>query len=142
RDGEGLLGAAGGRVFWRGEDFWPVPVQGHGGGAEGAGGLAHDGGAHDPVVAVGVAGGDAAELVPGGLGCLGVVDGGVLGGGGAGQGPEFQQRAGGAGAVQVAVGDDGAVVGAFGAAVVGVEVLDEGGAGGPQGDGPGGGVAV
>ena len=43
--------------------------------------------------------------------------GGLPGGGVAGQRAEFQQRAGGGGAVQVPVGDDGAVVGAAGAAV-------------------------
>ena len=67
---------------------------------------------------------------------------GLLCGGGAGQRPEFQQRAGCLGAVQVAVGDDGAVVGALRAAVMGMEVLDELGAGRPQRDGPGSGVAV
>ena len=96
----------------------------------------------DPVVAVGVVGGEAAELVAGQLGGLAVVVRGLLFGGGAGQRPEFQQRAGRARAVQVAVGDDGAVVGALGAAVVGVEVLDELRAGGAERDGPGGGVAV
>src|SRR5712691_5121813 len=64
------------------------------------------------------------------------------GGGGCGPGARVPAACGGAGAVQVAIGDDGAVVGAFGAVVVGVEVLDEGGAGGPHEDGPGGGVAV
>jgi hypothetical protein len=29
RDGDGLLGAAGGRVFWRGEDLGPVAAEGH-----------------------------------------------------------------------------------------------------------------
>jgi hypothetical protein len=67
---------------------------------------------------------------------------GLLCGGGAGQRPEFQQRAGCLGAIQVAVGDDGAVVGALRAAVMGMEVLDELGAGRPQRDGPGSGVAV
>src|SRR5260370_353018 len=34
RDGDGLLGAAGGRVFGRGEDLGPVAAGQHGGGAE------------------------------------------------------------------------------------------------------------
>jgi hypothetical protein len=42
-----------------------------------------------PVVAVGVVGGEAAELVPGQLAGLAVVIGGLLFGGGAGQRPEF-----------------------------------------------------
>jgi hypothetical protein len=48
RDGEGLAGAAGGRVFRGLEDLGPVPVQGHRGGPERAADLAHDRGAHDP----------------------------------------------------------------------------------------------
>ena len=79
----------------------------------------------DAVVAVGVVGGDPAELVAGELGGLAVVVRGLVRGGGAGQRPEFQQGAGRGRAVQVPVGDDGAVVGAFGAAVVRVQVLDE-----------------
>jgi len=94
------------------------------------------------VVAVRVVGGDAAELVPGQLGSPGVVAGGLVSGGGAGGRPEFQQGAGCLGAVQVAVAEDGAVVGAFGAAVVGVEVLDELCAGLAERDRPGGRVAV
>ena len=94
------------------------------------------------MVAVGVVGGDAAEFVAGGLGGLLVVGGGLLRGGVAGQGCEFQQRAGRGRAVQVAVGDDGAVVGAAGAAVGGVQVLDQLRAGLPERDGPGAGVAV
>ena len=94
------------------------------------------------MVAVGVAGGDPAELVAGQLGGLAVVVRGLLFGGGAGQRPEFQQRAGRGRAVEVAVGDDGAVVGAPGAAVVRVQVLDELGAGGAQRQRPGIGVAV
>jgi hypothetical protein len=70
------------------------------------------------VVAVLVVGGEAAELVPGQLGGLAVVVGGLLFGGGAGQRSQFGQRAGCARAVEVAVGDDGAFVGALGAAVV------------------------
>jgi hypothetical protein len=66
----------------------------------------------------------------------------LLAGGGAGERAEFEQRARCGGAVQVPVGDDGTVVGAFGAAVVGVQVLDEGGAGGAQRDRPGVRVAV
>src|SRR5215831_14612427 len=51
---------------------------------------------------------------------------GLLGGGVAGERSELQQRRRrGGGAVQVAVGDDGAFVGAAGAAVGGVQVLDE-----------------
>jgi hypothetical protein len=49
-DGEGLLGAAGGRVGGRGEDLGAVPVQCHRGGTERAADLAHDRGAHDAVV--------------------------------------------------------------------------------------------
>lgn len=99
-------------------------------------------GAGDAVVAVGVVGGEAAELVAGQFGGLGVVRGGVVRGGGGSQRAELEQRPGCGGAVEVAVGDDGAVVGALGAAVGGVQVLDEPGAGGAEGDGPGGGVAV
>ena len=124
------------------QDLRAVPVQGHRGGAERAADLADGGGALDPVVAVGVVGGEAAELVPGQFSGPAVVIGGLLCRGGAGERPEFGQRAGCARAVEVPVGDDGAVVGAFGAAVVGVEVLDEPGAGGPERDGPGAGVAV
>ena len=47
----------------------------------------------DAVVAVGVVGGEAAELVAGEFGGLRVVRGGLLRGGGAGQRPEFQQGA-------------------------------------------------
>jgi len=70
------------------------------------------------VVAVGVVGGEAAELVADQLAGFAVVVRGLLFGGGAGQRPEFGQRAGRARAVQVSVGDDGAFVGALGAAVV------------------------
>jgi len=70
------------------------------------------------VVAVVVVGGEPAELVPGQLGGVRVVRGDVVAAGVAGQRPEFGQRSGGARAVQVPVGDDGAVVGALGAAVV------------------------
>src|SRR5260370_29305313 len=63
-------------------------------------------------------------------------------GGGAGEWPELQQRARCLGAVEAAVADDGALVGAFGPAVVRVQVLDELRAAGPERDGPGGGVAV
>ena len=120
----------------------PLPVAGHGGGPERAADLARGGGAHDAVVAVSVVGAGPAEFVPGEFGGLGVVRGDLLWGGGGGQRPEFQQRFGGGGAVQVAVGDDGAVVGAAGSAVVRVQVLDELGAGGAERDGPGAGVAV
>jgi len=44
------------------------------------------------VVAVGVAGADPAELVPGQLGGLGVVRGDLLAGGAGGQRPELEQR--------------------------------------------------
>jgi hypothetical protein len=54
----------------------------------------------------------------GGLGGLAVVVCGLLAGGGAGERAEFQQRARCLGAVEVPVGDDGAVVGALGAAVI------------------------
>ena len=141
-DGEGLLGAAGGRVLRRGEDLGPVPVQGHGGRAERAADLAHDRGAHDAVVAVGVVAGDAAELVAGQLRGPGVVRRGLLAGGVAGQRPELGAGCGRAGAVQVAVGDDGAVVGAVRPAVGWVQVLDELGAGGAQRDRPVRGDAV
>jgi hypothetical protein len=70
------------------------------------------------VVAVVVVGGEAAELVPGQLGGLAVVVRGLLFGGGAGQRSQFGQRAGCARAAEVPVGDDGAFVGALGAAVV------------------------
>ena len=123
------------------EDLGPVPVQRQGGGAERAANLAQGGRALDPVVAVGVVCGEAAELVAGQLGGLAVVRGGLLGGGVAGWRPEFQQGAGGGRALQVPVGDDGAVVGALGAAVVRVQVLDELCPGGPEWDGSGAGVA-
>ena len=124
-DGDGLLGAAGGRVVGRGEDLGPVPAQGHRGRAERAADLAGGGGAGDAVVAVGVVGGEPAELVPGQLGCLLVVRGGVRGGGAGRQRAELEQWCRGGRAVQVAVGDDGAVVGSVRAAVVRVQVLDE-----------------
>jgi hypothetical protein len=103
--------------------------------------LAGDGGAGDAVVAVGVVAGDRAELVFCQLGCLCVVRGGLVNGGGGAQRAEFQQRFRRGGAVQVPVGDDGAVVGVLGAAVVRVQVLDELCPGGPEWDGPGAGVA-
>src|ERR1022692_2327503 len=71
-----------------------------------------------------------------------VVCGDLLGGGGGGQRAEFQQQSGGGRAVEVSVGDDRAVVGALGAAVVGVQVLNELRAGLAERDGPGCGVAV
>ncbi|HTQ92006.1 MAG TPA: hypothetical protein VMK84_21175, partial [Streptosporangiaceae bacterium] len=76
------------------------------------------------------------------LGGLLVVGGGLVRGGVAGERAEFEQRAGGGRAVEVAVGDDGAVVGAAGAAVERVQVLDQLRAGVPEREGPGGGVAV
>jgi hypothetical protein len=48
----------------------------------------------DPGVAVGVVDGETAELVPGQLAGLAVVIRGVLVGGGAGERPEFLERAG------------------------------------------------
>jgi len=71
--------------------------------------------------------------VPGELGGLLVMRADLAGGGVAGQRPDLEQRPGGGRAVQVAVGDDGAVMGAAGSAVRGVllpvaENSDEGGA--------------
>ena len=129
-------------MLGRGEDLRPVAGQRHGGRAQRAADLAHGRGAHDPVVAVGVVAGDLAELVAGGLGGLLVVRGGLVRGGVAGERAEFQQRAGGGRAVEVAVGDDGAVVGAAGAAVERVQVLDQLRAGCAEREGPGAGVAV
>ena len=117
-------------------------VQRHRRGAERAADLTQGGGALHAVVAVLVVAGEAAELVPGQLGGLAFPVRGLFPGGGAGGRPGLQQRARCLGAVQVAVGDDRAVVGAFGPAVVGVQVLDELGAGGSERDGPGSGVAV
>ena len=85
------------------------------------------------MVAVGVIGGEAAELVAGQLAGFAVVVRGLLFGGGAGERPEFGQGAGRGRAVQVPVGDDGAFMGALGAAVVRVQVLDELGTGGAPG---------
>src|SRR5262249_29446087 len=136
-DGDGLLGAAGLGVLRELQDLGPVPVQGHRGGAQRAADLAHGGQAPDPVVAVMVVSGEAAEVVAGQLGGAAVVVLGLPAGGGAGERAEFQQRARCAGAVEVAVGDDGTVVGALGPAVVRVQVLHEGGAGGAQRDRPG-----
>ena len=114
------------------EDLRAVPVQGHRRRPQRAADLAGDGGAGNAVVAVFVVAGDPAELVAGGFIGLRVVRGGLFRGGVAGQRTEFQQGAGRGRAVQVAVGDDRAVVGALGAAVVRVQVLDELGAGGPE----------
>ena len=75
------------------------------------------------MVAVGVVSADRSELVLCQLGCLGVVRGGLLSGGSGGQRPELKQCLGRGRAVQVAVGDDRAVVGAAGSAVVRVQVL-------------------
>src|SRR5258708_6046704 len=99
-------------------------------------------GAGDAVVAVGVVAGVAGQLVPGELGCLLVVGGHVLGWRAGRQRREFQQRRGCLRAVQVAVGDDGALVGAAGPAVVRVQVLHQARAGPAQRDGPRVGVAV
>jgi hypothetical protein len=87
------------------------------------------------LVAVGVVAGDLAELVAAEFGGLAVVRGRLLGGGVAGERSEFEQGAGDR-AVEVAVGDDGAGVGAAGSAVGGVQVLDQLGAGLPERDGP------
>src|ERR1035441_2124947 len=111
RDGEGLLGAAGLGVFWRGEDLGPVPVQPHRRRPEGAADLAYGGRALDAVVAVFVVAGDPAEFVAGGLGGFCVGRGGLFRGGVGVDWPEFQQGAGRDRAVEVAVADDGAVVG-------------------------------
>src|SRR5579875_2275534 len=118
------------------QDFRAVPVQGHRRRAERAADLPCGGGAGDAVVAVGVVAGEAAEFVAGGLGGLRVMLRALLRGGGAGQRPELEQGAGGARAVEAAVGDDRAGVGAPGAAVVGVQVLDELRARGAQRGGP------
>ena len=142
RDGDGLLGAAGRRVLGRGEDLGPVAVEFHRVRAERAADLAHDRGAHDAVVAVGVVAVIRPSLCRAELGGLLVVGGGLLGGGVAGQRPEFQQRAWGGRAVQVPVGDDGAVVGAAGSAVEGCRSWIELGPGLAERDGPGFGVAV
>ena len=88
------------------------------------------------MVAVGVVAGDAAELVAGEFGGLAVVAGDLFARRAGGERPEFQQRAGGYRAVQVPVADDGAVVGAFGAAVVWVQILDQLRAGGAERRGP------
>ena len=76
-------------MLGRGEDLRPVAGERHGGRAEGAADLAHGRGAHDPVVAVGVVAGDAAELVAGQLGGLLVMRADLAGGGVAGQRAEF-----------------------------------------------------
>jgi hypothetical protein len=142
RDGDGLLLAAGWRVPGRGEDLGPVAVQGHGGGPQRAADLPHDRGAGDAVIAIGVVAGDPAELVAGGLGGLLVVGFGLFRGGVAGQRAELEQCAGCCRAVEVAVGDDGAVMGPAGAAVGRVQVLDQLRPGQAQRHRPGPGVAV
>jgi hypothetical protein len=141
-DGDGLLGAAGGRVAGRGEDLGAVAGERHRFRAELAADFAHDCGAGDAVVAVGVVGGVPAELVPGEFGALLVVGGGLLGCGAGRERAELQQGRGCARAVEVAVGNDRPLMGAAGATVVWVQVLDELGACHPQRDGPGFGVAV
>src|SRR5258707_10153673 len=135
RDGDRLLRAAGLGMFRGLQDLRAVPVQPHRRRPERAADLAHRGGALHAVVAVGVVAGEAAELVPGQLGCPAVVVRGLLPGGGAGERPELQQRAGGPGAGEAAVADDRAVVGALLAAGVGLEVPDERRAAGPQREG-------
>ena len=125
----------------RGEDFGPVPVQRHGGRPQRAADLAHGRRAQDPVVAAGVVAGDLAEFDRQALSA-------VCGSWAAAcslvasraRGPDSSSGGGGR-AVQVPVGDDGAFVGAFGAAV-GVEVLDELRPGLAERDRPGSGVAV
>ena len=116
RDGDGLLGAAGLGMPRGLEDFGPAAVQGH---------------RREPQRAVARS-----------LGGPGVMRGAPLPGGAAGQRPGFQQGAGRGRAVQVAVGDDRAFMGALGAAAMGIEVLDELRAGGPERQRPRGGVAV
>ena len=91
-------------------------------GLEGAADLAVRGGADHAVVAVGVGSGDRREFVSGQLGGLLVVEGGLLGCGGGWERSELEQGGGGGGAVEPAVGAGRAVVGAFGAAVVGVQI--------------------
>ncbi len=122
-------------MFWWPEDLRAVTVQRHRWRPERAADLARGGGgALDLVVAVFIVAGEAAELVAGGLGGLRVVCRGLRGSRRAGERPEFQQRARCGRTVQVPVRDDRALVSAPGAAVVGVEVLDEGGAGPPERD--------
>src|SRR5262249_15616719 len=79
--GDRLLGAAGLGVFRGLQDLRAVPVLGHRCGPERAADLAHGGGAGDPVVAVLVVAGEAAELVAGELGGLAVVACGLFWGG-------------------------------------------------------------
>jgi hypothetical protein len=130
--GDGLLGAAGVWVFRRGEDLWPVPGQCRGRGAERVADLPGDGGAGQPAVAVGVLAGVDAELVTGELGGLLVVGGDSSGAAAGWQRGQFQQRRWCLGAVEASVGDNRAVVGAAGSAVVWVQVVDEAGAGGAE----------
>ncbi len=59
------------------------------------------------------------------LGAVAVVSFGLFGGGGRGQRAELEQRAWGGGAVELTVGAGGALMGGFGAAVVGVQVDDQ-----------------
>ncbi len=74
-----------GGVVWRGEDLGPLPVQGHGGGAERAADLSRGGGAGDPVVAVSVVAGDFPGFAAGCSGGLLVVRRGLVRGGVAGE---------------------------------------------------------
>ena len=67
---------------------------------------------------------------------------GLLGGGAGRKGGEFEQRGGGGGAVELAVCADRTVVGAFGAAVVGVQVDDQLAAERADGEREGFGLAV
>ena len=89
-----------------------------------------------------VVAGDRAELVFGELVGLLVVGVGLSGRGAAWERGELEQRGWGGGAVEVAVVADRAVVGAVGAAVVGVKIDDQLGAESAEREGEGGGVAV
>ena len=102
------------------EDRGAVVQQGLRRGAQWAAELALGGGADHAVVAVGVVAGDRGEFVFGELAALLVVCLGLLGGGCAWQRSDVEQGGRGGGAVEVPVGADRAVVGAVGAAVVGV----------------------
>src|ERR1700694_2562508 len=132
----------GGGGLGRGGHLGAVVGEGHGCVAERAADLALGGGADHAAVAVLVVGGDGRELVAGELAAERVVRLGLFGGRAAVQRPELEQGLGGGGAVEVAVVAGRAVVGAVGAAVVGVQVRDQlggglGGGGGPASGGSG-----
>jgi hypothetical protein len=127
-DGDGVLGAAGRRVGWRVENLGVVEAECERVGFERAAQFAGRCRAGDAVVAVGVVGGLASEFVAGQFGAGGVVDVGGVGASAALEGGEVEQGGRGGRAVERSVAADGTLVGAFGSAVVGVEVLDEGGA--------------